>query len=527
MISNDNITLITGFWHIKENTKHSIQHYYKYFKKTFDKISGFNIVFFYKDDDILKYIKSINKSKHIIYKKLDVYNLPTYKYSNDYLNSCKNQPICKSNNLNEKGCIHYKRELKESGENSFKSVFSIWTSKIFLVDSVIDENPFNTKYFTWIDASFSRINDDKLIDLTHYISDDFLYTRSKSGMNYKDKQVKTPCVLLCACKDMWIKIKQLYLEKLNYLRNSNYCHDEETILTEIYNSNPSLFTYFEDINVEEFENKYTSTDNYLVENNTNLKINLIFIIAIGAVLLCIKIPIPKIIILFISLIGLYVIFPNNQEFFRNNIPVVFLHIPKNAGTKIKQIYPEFSGKSHCDSYPKPNEINVAVIRNPATRLQSTFSHIKYRNSIKNNANDLVNFKTLDDLATAYYSKNHKYHKDAVNIFNWDESSLEKYKKTSDCSKDTPCIHWMPQYLYVDNHNSVVNYFIRFEHLDEDILTLQKKRIFRFSNITNTKINKSSNKYKKLTKLTQNCYKLLNDVYKKDYLLWKQVNKTFT
>jgi len=230
------------------------------------------------------------------------------------------------------------------------------------------------------------------------------------------------------------------------------------------------------------------------------------------------------VLLFIIVISTYMISINNIELFQNNKPVVFLHIPKNAGTKIKKMYPKFNNKTHWDSYPKQDEINVAVIRNPTTRLQSIFSHIKYRQEVEKNAYDLFNFETLHDLATAYYDINHKYHKKAVSIFKWDDTSLQNYKSTAECSKSVPCIHWLPQYLYVDGYQpAIVDYFIRFEYLDEDITKLQKKGVLEHQNITNSKSRQTPNKYKNLAEITPICNKLLNDIYKKDFTLWEKVN----
>ena len=83
--------------------------------------------------------------------------------------------------------------------------------------------------------------------------------------------------------------------------------------------------------------------------------------------------------------------PNNPE----GKKVVFLHIPKNAGSTINKIYnlnkktPAF----HSEAYPKKDEINFAIIRNPETRLQSIFAHIKDRTNIRTSS-DLIYFHSL-------------------------------------------------------------------------------------------------------------------------------------
>ena len=46
----------------------------------------------------------------------------------------------------------------QSGEDSYRKVISIWISKVFLVDRVIQENPYSTDAFAWVDVSVSRFN---------------------------------------------------------------------------------------------------------------------------------------------------------------------------------------------------------------------------------------------------------------------------------------------------------------------------------------------------------------------------------
>ena len=105
-------------------------------------------------------VKSCIQSKNVIYIKLPIENLPTYALSHYYLNSCKlqnNEELCKVNTENEKGLIHYNREYLKSGEDSFRKVFTVWTSKCFLIEYIIKKNPFKTNIFAWIDVSVSRM----------------------------------------------------------------------------------------------------------------------------------------------------------------------------------------------------------------------------------------------------------------------------------------------------------------------------------------------------------------------------------
>ena len=98
----------------------------------------------------MEYVKKHIKTNNIIYKKILIDKLKTYDLSNNYLDTCKlqdNVSLRKINTAYEKGLIHYRREYKKSGEDSYRKVITVWTSKLFLVNKIIDENPFNTDYF--------------------------------------------------------------------------------------------------------------------------------------------------------------------------------------------------------------------------------------------------------------------------------------------------------------------------------------------------------------------------------------------
>ena len=188
------------------------------------------------------------KNKNIIFIKKEIKDLYTHKYSNAYLNSCKNQNNKKLesyNNKNEKGLVHYKREYVQGGEEVFKNLFTIWTSKLFLVDDTIKDNPFKTGNFAWFDASLSRFNNSRNINLYNKIFNNKLcYFRSKK-MKYYGQKIEVNASYLFANKDIWKKIIKLYHKKFIELSNTNYAHDEETILNIIYKENKYLFKYLQ------------------------------------------------------------------------------------------------------------------------------------------------------------------------------------------------------------------------------------------------------------------------------------------
>lgn len=236
-------TFICGYWKINNNVKHSYSnHYKKLIPRTFSILKNCNIVFFYDDDEVLVDIKKYIQTKNIIYKKISIYSLETYNLSNDYLETCKlqnNYSLKKINTIHEKGLVHYNREYKKSGEDSFRKIFTIWTSKLFLINKIIGENPFNTNYFAWIDISTSRMNRNNELYTQNYLPNKLFHFGN--GMKYYGETMTISASFMIAHKNIWKKLIVLYEKQLQLSKNSRYGHDEETILYLIWKNNKDLF----------------------------------------------------------------------------------------------------------------------------------------------------------------------------------------------------------------------------------------------------------------------------------------------
>ena len=234
-------TYILGYWVVPTNIKHDLQHYKKYIPKTFFKLRNKHIVFFYGDDHILEYVKKCLKTPFFFPIKIKIKELPTYDISLDYFNSCKAQDINNLKNINnikEKGLIHYRREYLGSGKVAYRSLITIWTSKLFLIQNVIDLNIFNTNIFAWTDAGISKMK--KIhIDKINYNMDKI--NANDSNKKYKGEQLYNAAGFMISGTNTWLRIIELYKQKLYELKDSKYAHDEETILYLIYKENNELF----------------------------------------------------------------------------------------------------------------------------------------------------------------------------------------------------------------------------------------------------------------------------------------------
>ena len=238
-----NITYITALFIVENNKKNNLEHYKKYLIKTLNLLKNKYIIFYYNDEYILDYIPNKYKNKNIIFIKKEIKDLYTYKYSNAYLNSCKNQNNKKLesyNNKNEKGLVHYKREYIHGGEEVYKNLFTIWTSKLFLIKDTIKDNPFKTDNFAWCDISITRTKYyKKILDLN--IKPNKIYNFSYSTMKYNNKNINIQGGFLLGNKIAFLNLINLFKNKIISLKNSNYAHDEETILTLISYENKNFF----------------------------------------------------------------------------------------------------------------------------------------------------------------------------------------------------------------------------------------------------------------------------------------------
>jgi hypothetical protein len=230
-----------------------------------------------------------------------------------------------------------------------------------------------------------------------------------------------------------------------------------------------------------------------------------------------------ILILFIIMVLLQL--TKKKEYFDNpsyNTEIHFLHIPKNAGQAFKSIYPQFRNEMHYNAIPYKNKINIAIIRNPYDRIISIFSHLKDRTN-KNTSQDLKGFDTIQDICYAYYDKNNINHNKAREIFNWNDNDIDEYKKYRKgygCgTMFKKCIHWCPQSIFIDDYRKV-QYLIKFENLESDILNLQNKGILKKKQLIK-KVNGSLESIKKKNNISPIVKKLVDDVYKDDFELWNK------
>ena len=163
-----------------------------------------------------------------------------YKISKHYVNSCKNQDnglLYTFKDKPQKGLVHYNRDFNGSGSETYRRLICIWLSKILLFEHIIENNPFNTPYFAWVDAGFGKIPR-KLLDIPIHVDK---FNTNCGSLFYKHLRIINGAGYMIANTEIWQTVILLYKDMLKKQKHSNYAHDEETLLRLIYKNNQHLF----------------------------------------------------------------------------------------------------------------------------------------------------------------------------------------------------------------------------------------------------------------------------------------------
>lgn len=168
--------------------------------------------------------------------------------------------------------------------------------------------------------------------------------------------------------------------------------------------------------------------------------------------------------------------------------IIFIHIPKNAGTSIISALNMVDEGHHLPEYYQhkyPNEWleykKIAVIRNPWDRVVSNYEYSKMAESYWHSHTASATYGPHPDYNLV---KNLSF-EECVNLLYKDRTSFKHHG-------------WASQYTYtVDtNKNNVVDYLIRYENLNDEI-----KNLFDVD----------------LIKINQSTYKNYKEYYTKDLI----------
>ena len=234
-----------AFYNFPGNKRHDLSHYKKCITRTFRIMPNSKIIFFYEDINIFNLIKRRCKTKNIIGIKKSFNDLPTKEICKIYVKNLlniDNNYLKKFNNNEEKGFSHY-NELKICGEDVYWKILTVWTSKLYLVENVIKDNPFKTENFAWIDISLGKTQEKR--SKWNWMNN--IYENNKisiypSNMFYYGEKINCSAGFIYGNSKIFINLINLYKDKFYEYKNDIYGHDEETILNLIFKEKNEIFS---------------------------------------------------------------------------------------------------------------------------------------------------------------------------------------------------------------------------------------------------------------------------------------------
>jgi len=249
MKAEESRTYVMGFWPVAENTKNSLDHYSRYITLSLEMLSGENLFFMSGSDTVISSVKV--KCERVGIKlhceKMSIHDLSKHQYMETLLQRTKNfgerleHPP--ANFKNDKGLSHYWRDLRTSGEQSFRQMFSIWHSKIDLLRRASLENRFGSRQFAWVDASVSRFNHQRFgwdfrqlpVELPNTV---YHYPNM---MRKNGRQLAINASFLLGDAKAGESLQAAYDEAFAASLEEDYPNDEETVLDTVVSRMPRLF----------------------------------------------------------------------------------------------------------------------------------------------------------------------------------------------------------------------------------------------------------------------------------------------
>lgn len=192
----------------------------------------------------------------------------------------------------------------------------------------------------------------------------------------------------------------------------------------------------------------------------------------------------------------------------SNMPPMFIVVPKNASASIQEVIPMLRSGWYRPQSPKAlmrrtphfcRRYKYAVIRNPISRLVSTWNWV----CIAAHNPGRKRPTSLEVLFSKYESLSHFVNSDLQEVL--------------DAFHCRPMLRRQSHYLDLDGQ-WIVDYPIRFEHLQEDWVGLAQK----FGFPTELK-HRNASKSSQCEQLSAEDIEALKQIYARDFELWEMAN----
>ena len=242
-------TYVMAYWPVPSNAKRSLDHYTKHLALSLEMLAGENLYFISSNNSILASVEELCRKNNINLHldKLLLDDLQKRSSMDSLLDRAKRfgaslraPPV---DFQNDKGLIHYWRDLRQAGEDTFLKIFCIWHSKIDLLHKAASENPFSSIEFAWLDASISRFNGRRA-------GWDFRLVRCVPGaishypniMRKNGKELALNASFIIGDKAAINRLHEGYEKAFSDCLSEDYPNDEETVLDSMVRRTPQLFS---------------------------------------------------------------------------------------------------------------------------------------------------------------------------------------------------------------------------------------------------------------------------------------------
>jgi hypothetical protein len=245
-VSAETHRYVSGYWSISGNQKRSGEHYNALLPRSLDLIRGQSLVFFTSGEAVSEWVSDLcaARSIQLQLKERQIEQLPAWRMAEQLVECCRRMQLDSWSRpdrfCGEKGMIHYWRDLKGSGAETFHRMHAIWLSKPALAAECAQEA--TEDRLVWIDATVSRFNSsrnnwrfwltaNRVGRLSHY----------GSQMRRLGRQLPLNASYLSAPRTLWPRVRDLFAAVAEAAYAMPYGNDAETLFSECVQRHPEWF----------------------------------------------------------------------------------------------------------------------------------------------------------------------------------------------------------------------------------------------------------------------------------------------
>ncbi|MCA3554400.1 hypothetical protein [Aestuariivirga sp.] len=241
-------TYVMAYWPIPGNAKRPLDHYTEHLALSLQMLAGQNLYFISGNNKVLSSVESLSQTHGIRLhlQKVLLDDLPKRPQMEALLQRARNFgakfAAPPADFQRDKGLIHYWRDLRQSGEDTFKRVFCIWHSKIGLLHNAAVENPFGSLHFAWADASISRFNRQRAgWDFREIEAIPGVIRHYPNVMRKNGRELALNASFLLGDRAAIDALHAAYGKAFAASLGEDYPNDEETVLDSVVARQPQLF----------------------------------------------------------------------------------------------------------------------------------------------------------------------------------------------------------------------------------------------------------------------------------------------